>query len=64
MKKRDKDYRDVKEKMATLLIQHNLLGSKWGEFHKDLNTLVDKYWKVYEKGMNEWFENDKINSNI
>jgi len=56
---------DVKELMALLLIQHNLLhGKVWEEFHQDLDHLVKKYLPYYEKGMREWWKSGKINNNI
>jgi hypothetical protein len=56
---------DVKDMMATLLIQHNLLhGKSWESFHKDVHKIVQKYYPLYEKGLQEWFDSDKITNNI
>lgn len=60
-----KDNPDVKEMMATLLIQHNLLhGKDWNEFHHDVQKLVEKYYPKYQKGVKAWWEKGKINNNI
>ena len=56
---------DVKEEMALLLIQHNLLpGKVWGQFHQDLARLVKKYMPHYHKGLKAWFEKGKMGRNI
>ncbi len=56
---------DVKEQMATLLIQHNLLHGKiWEEFHQDVQEIVAKYYPLYEKGFNRWWKKGEINNNI
>ena len=56
---------DVKEMMATLLIQHNLLhGEDWNEFHNDVQKIVYKYYPKYEKGFKAWWKKGKINNNI
>ncbi len=56
---------DVKELMALLLIQHNVLhGKVWEEFHQDLRKVVKKYLPLYHKGMKLWWKEGKINNNI
>jgi len=56
---------DVKELMALLLIQHNLLhGKVWEEFHQDLLKITTKYLPQYQKGMKSWFKEGKINNNV
>jgi hypothetical protein len=56
---------DVKEKVATLLIHHNLLhGKDWEAFHQDMQKLTEKYYPLYEKGMTEWWGKGRINNNI
>jgi len=47
---------DIKEMMSTLLIQHNLLGDKWGSFHKDIQKVVDKYYPTYKKNLKLWIK--------
>jgi len=42
--------------MSTLLIQHNLLGDKWGSFHKDIQKVVDKYYPTYKKNLKLWIK--------
>ncbi|MBU0459354.1 MAG: hypothetical protein KJ597_06025 [Nanoarchaeota archaeon] len=56
---------DIKEQMATLLIQHNLLhGKDWEKFHQEIQKIVEKYYPLYQKGLQQWFKEDKINNNI
>ncbi len=56
---------DVKEMMATLLIQHNLLhGKDWNDFHHDVGKIVDKYYPKYEQGFKAWWKKGRINNNI
>lgn len=62
--KHRKNNPDVKDMMATLLIQHNLLGDKWEPFHKDVHKLVNKYWKTYQKGLKNWFKTGEIRNSI
>ena len=63
--KNRKENPDVKEMMATLLIQHNLLhGKDWGDFHSDMHKLVKKYYPKYKRGMQMWWKKGKINNNI
>ncbi len=51
---------DVKEKMATLLIQHQLLKEEDLEtFHQEIKTIVDKYYPLYQKGLVEWFKEER-----
>ena len=48
---------DVKEKMATLLIQHQLLNNEdLQRFHQEIQKIVDKYYPLYQKGLVEWFK--------
>jgi hypothetical protein len=48
---------DVKEMMATLLIQHNLLrGKAWEKFHQDILKIVEKYHPIYKKNLKKYFE--------
>jgi hypothetical protein len=54
---------DIKENIATLLIQHNLLhGKTWERFHQDNQVLVEKYHPKYEKGLRQWFKDGKTNN--
>lgn len=56
---------DVKEKMAVLLIHHNLLNQRdWGHFHKEILNITKKYYPKYLKGMNDWHKKGKILGNI
>ncbi len=56
---------DIKEMMATLLIQHNLLhGKDWNDFHNDVKRIVHKYYPKYQKGFEDWWKKGRINNNI
>ena len=51
---------DVKEMMATLLIQHNLLsGKSWEKFHQDIQKIVEKYYPTYKKNLKKWFTEER-----
>jgi len=53
---------DVKEKMATLLINRNLLPEEELEnFHQEIQTIVNKYYPLYQKGLVEWFKENNRN---
>ena len=52
---------DVKEKMATLLIHRNLLPEEELEtFHQEIQTIVDKYYPLYQKGLVGWFKEARV----
>ena len=52
---------DVKEKMATLLIHRNLLpGEDLKQFHQEIQTIVNKYYPLYQKGLVEWFKEARV----
>ena len=60
-----KFYGDVKEKMAVLLIHHNLLNKRdWGRFHKEIQKITEVYYPKYLKGMDDWHNKGKINRNV
>lgn len=66
MKEREQYHKkkpDVKEKMTTLLIQHQLLNDEDLEsFHQEIQTIVDKYYPLYQKGLVEWFKVNRTES--
>ena len=69
MKKKDCDKNrikkpDVKTMLSEIMLHHNLLGSAWGDFHKDICKIVNKYHPVYRKGLKHWFRTGEMNRNI
>lgn len=60
-----KHYGDPKDKLAEIMINHNLLNrSDWRRFHKEISVITDKYYPKYRKGLEDWFKKGKMLQNI